>query len=161
MNITHEELFTDVVREVNAVTFAMALMKRETLTALGGLDEFKCPNGFGDALFCNEAKKRGFKTVYTPFAQGVHHETKSRKLFPEELEIVELALAGVPIADLYSDVQAQLQPSRVSLAQIEETAAMKIFQRLIHSPVLNNKAVNTLAQGMLDIGKMTRKNLKK
>lgn len=64
--------------EVDAVTFASALMSKETWAALEGLDEtFRV--GLNDIDFCLRAKTIGLKTVLCGKSQLIHFESKSRK----------------------------------------------------------------------------------
>jgi GT2 family glycosyltransferase len=64
--------------EVDAVTFACALMTKKTWTALNGLDEtFRV--GLNDVDFCLRAKNIGLKVMVCGKAQLTHFESKSRK----------------------------------------------------------------------------------
>ena len=110
MNVNSNELYGNVFREVDGVTFAMAMIKREAFDCLGGLDEFSCPNGFGDALFCHKVKENGWKVLYSPRAFGYHKESASRGRMSEELELLELDQQGVPIPRLHDDFRCLHQP---------------------------------------------------
>jgi len=136
-NLTSPDHFTEIVRETNGVTFAMAMFKREALQAVGGLDQFFCPNGFGDALLCAELEKVGYRTVYTPFARATHHESVSRGRSPEELELYEMVKCGVPIPDLYADFYAEKQPMLLRLGTGAPPPLLKLAKRLATSPRLN------------------------
>lgn len=150
-----ENMFMDRVREVNAVTFAMALIKRSAFEEAGGLDEFHCPNGFGDALFCASARRAGYRIVYTPYAAAIHYESRSRDLFPEEIELQELVEQGVPISDLFSDFEAINQPTRVTYQVFEEPALIKLAWKVSTLPKLNRIA-NRLAGGLLSLNRLGR-----
>lgn len=117
-NVSNAWQYSDLLREVNAVTFAMALVKRRVFDLVGGLDEFLCPNGFGDAVFCHEVKKRGYRVLYTPRATATHHESLSRGQLSEELELYEMTQCGIPISDLYADMSARHQPTRLNLIEL-------------------------------------------
>jgi len=147
-NMTQPEHFVSCVREVNGVTFAMAMVKRDLYEKLGGLDEFRCPNGFGDALFCHEAGKLGYRVMYTPFATAIHHESLSRGRKPEELELIEMVESGLPIFDLFADCYAEKQPTLVSL----ELAPMgQVAARLKRS-----KALRGVVRRMLEVSWVER-----
>ncbi len=62
----------------SAVTGACMLISRECWRATGGFDELRYPVGFNDLDFCLRAGRRGFRTVWTPHATLIHHESRSR-----------------------------------------------------------------------------------
>ncbi|MCB0346536.1 MAG: glycosyltransferase [Bdellovibrionales bacterium] len=150
-----DNMFMNVAREVNAVTFAMALIKRSVFEQIGGLDEFRCPNGFGDALFCDSVQKAGYKVIYTPHASAIHYESRSRDLFPEELELMELFEQGVPISDLFSDFEAENQPTRVIFNVLDEPPVVKLAGRMAANPRVSSVA-NTLADGLISLNRVRR-----
>lgn len=130
-NMRGEEFFSHIVRETNAVTFAMALVKREAYVAVGGLDEFNCPNGFGDTLFCLELKKKSWRSIYTPYAEAIHYESKSRGARPEEVEWLEMVREGLPIPDFYADFVAENQPMVVQLGGVKGNKIVRKLKRLL------------------------------
>ncbi len=133
-NIGSANEFVELIREVNGVTFAMALVKREAFHSVGGLDEFACPNGFGDAIFCAALKRAGFRTLFTPYAVGTHHESLSRGRTPEDMELLEMTQNGVPVANLYEDLNAELQRVRLDLCQPNLSPVHLLGRKLIQSP---------------------------
>lgn len=150
-----DNMFMDVVREVNAVTFAMALIRRSVFEELGGLDEFRCPNGFGDALFCQSVTAAGYRTLYTPYATAIHLESRSRDLIPEELELVELFEQGVPISDLFSDFEASKQPTRVVFDRLQEPPVVRLAGRVAANPKVGSVA-NSVAERLINMNRMRR-----
>ncbi|MGE9291736.1 MAG: glycosyltransferase, partial [Puniceicoccales bacterium] len=86
-----------IFREVEALTFACALARREAFVAAGMLDEVICPNGFGDALLGYRMNEAGWRILCDPAVSIRHHESKSRGSRPEELERMELDREGLPI----------------------------------------------------------------
>ena len=60
-----------------AVTAACLLVRRSIFNAVGGLDE-SLQVAFNDVDFCLRVHKAGFRNVWTPFAELVHHESVSR-----------------------------------------------------------------------------------
>jgi GT2 family glycosyltransferase len=129
-NVTGIEQYCFVAREVHAVSFAMALVRRAAYLQAGKLDEQVCPNGFGDALFCHHLKRRGSRIIYTPFASAIHRESASRGRMPEEMELYEMHRARLPIAALYDDMQATAQPTRLPLSEIEEVPLDALLSRV-------------------------------
>jgi GT2 family glycosyltransferase len=75
---------------VTAVTFAAAMCRKEVLDKIGGLEESWMPNGLGDVDICLRARRAGFRNFYLGSVAGIHHESKTRKDFCEDLEQVIL-----------------------------------------------------------------------
>jgi GT2 family glycosyltransferase len=66
-----------VNHEVNAVTAALLLMRREAFERIGGFDE-SIEVGFGDVDLCLRTWRLGYRVVFCPHAVLVHHESISR-----------------------------------------------------------------------------------
>ena len=69
-----------VVHDVGAVTGACLLTTRKLWKELKGLDEDFLKVNFNDVDFCLRARSLGFRVVWTPYAELIHHESKSRGL---------------------------------------------------------------------------------
>ena len=69
-----------MTRDVSAVTFACALVRREAFEQVGGLDQVNVPVSFSDVDFCLRVGEAGYRLVYTPHAVLIHHESASRGL---------------------------------------------------------------------------------
>jgi O-antigen biosynthesis protein len=67
-----------LVREFSAVTAACMALRREVFEAVGGFDEVNLPVAFNDVDLCLRIRERGFKIVWTPFAELYHLESISR-----------------------------------------------------------------------------------
>jgi len=52
-------------------------VRRETYVALGGFDE-TFPVAYGDVDFCLRARAAGWRVVWEPAAQLLHHESATR-----------------------------------------------------------------------------------
>jgi O-antigen biosynthesis protein len=61
-----------------AVTAACLMVRREIFEKLGGFDESRLPVTFNDVDFCLRARALGWRIVYTPYAELIHHESISR-----------------------------------------------------------------------------------
>lgn len=62
--------------EMEFVTFAAALVRREAFYQVHGFDEeFDCY--CEDSDFCLRVRRAGWKVVYTPLATGIHEESKT------------------------------------------------------------------------------------
>ncbi|MBS2022179.1 MAG: glycosyltransferase family 2 protein [Deltaproteobacteria bacterium] len=65
-------------RSVSAVTAACLVVRRELYLRAGGLDEARFAVAFNDIDFCLRLRAMGYRNVFTPWAQLVHHESYSR-----------------------------------------------------------------------------------
>jgi GT2 family glycosyltransferase len=63
---------------MTAVTGACMLVTRACFEAAGPFDEANFAVAYNDVDFCLRARAAGFRTIYTPFATLVHHESASR-----------------------------------------------------------------------------------
>ncbi len=66
----------DTIRNYSAVTAACLLISRKKYLEVGGMDE-KFRIAFNDVDFCLRLLKKGYRNVYTPFANLYHHESIS------------------------------------------------------------------------------------
>ena len=67
-----------LVQNYSAVTAATLLVRRDLFLDVGGFDEVHLPVAFDDVDFCLRLSERGYRTVWTPFAEFIHHESASR-----------------------------------------------------------------------------------
>jgi O-antigen biosynthesis protein len=75
-----------VVCNVAAVTAACMMVRHEVFDEVSGFDE-QIRIAWGDVDFCLRLRQRGYRIVYTPFAQLSHEESMSRgRLSPLEDE---------------------------------------------------------------------------
>jgi GT2 family glycosyltransferase len=65
-------------REVLAVTAACMLVKRRVWDEVSGLNERDLAVAFNDVDFCFRLRKLGYRNLWTPHAELVHHESVSR-----------------------------------------------------------------------------------
>ena len=66
-----------LAQDVSAVTTACALVKREVYLQVGGFDENLAVT-FNDVDFCLRLRGAGYRIVWTPYAELIHHESASR-----------------------------------------------------------------------------------
>ena len=66
-----------LARECSAVTGACLATRREVFDALGGFDE-ELGLDLNDVDYCLRARSRGWRVLYEPGAELVHHESPSR-----------------------------------------------------------------------------------
>ncbi len=78
----------------SAVTGACMAVRKEVFEELGGFDEENLGVTFNDIDFCLRLTERGYRVVWTPYANLIHHESASRghQRRPEEQEEFERAV---------------------------------------------------------------------
>jgi len=64
-------------QELSAVTGACLMVRRKVFDEVGGLDE-QIAVAFNDIDFCLRLKAAGYRNIWTPFAELIHHESASR-----------------------------------------------------------------------------------
>ena len=67
-----------VVRNLSAVTAACMVIRREIFDGVGGFDESNLEVAFNDVDLCLRLGELGYWIVWTPYAELMHHESKSR-----------------------------------------------------------------------------------
>ena len=65
-------------QNLSAVTAACMVVKKSVFLELGGFDEETFAVAYNDVDFCLRARQAGHLVVYTPYAELIHHESKSR-----------------------------------------------------------------------------------
>jgi glycosyltransferase involved in cell wall biosynthesis len=66
-----------VHHNVSAVTAACLFIRRAIYDEMGGLDE-QIAVAFNDVDFCLRVREAGYRNLFTPFAELIHHESVSR-----------------------------------------------------------------------------------
>jgi len=75
-----------LTRNYSAVTGACIMVRNDLYQETGGFDE-AFPLNFNDIDFCLKLRDRGFRIVYSPYAQLYHFESVSKSgCYPEEIE---------------------------------------------------------------------------
>lgn len=64
-------------QELSAVTGACLVVRREIFEAVGGFDD-RIEVAFNDVDLCLRIRTAGYRNVWTPFAELIHHESASR-----------------------------------------------------------------------------------
>ncbi|MBF0219644.1 MAG: glycosyltransferase [Gammaproteobacteria bacterium] len=67
-----------LVQNYSAVTAACLVIRREIFTAVGGFDEVNLPVAFNDIDLSLRIGEAGYRNLWTPFAELIHHESASR-----------------------------------------------------------------------------------
>lgn len=67
-----------LTRNVTAVTAACLLVRRQAFLEVGGFDEVALPVAFNDVDLCLKLVEKGYRNLWTPFAELFHLESASR-----------------------------------------------------------------------------------
>ena len=67
-----------MARDVSAVTAACLAMRRSVYLEVGGMDAEHLAVAFNDVDLCLKLRAAGYRIIWTPFAELVHHESASR-----------------------------------------------------------------------------------
>lgn len=76
--------------EVSAVTAACLLIRLDAWNAAGGFDE-ELAVGFGDVDLCLRVGQQGYRILFCPHAELVHHESMTRGTSSEDLHPADTA----------------------------------------------------------------------
>lgn len=67
-----------IAQNVSAVTGACLAIRKSVFEEAGGLNESELKVAYNDVDLCLRVKARGYRNVWTPFAELYHHESRSR-----------------------------------------------------------------------------------
>lgn len=67
-----------LAQDFSAVTAACLLVRKQVFSQVGGLDADHLPVAFNDVDLCLKIREAGWRVVWTPFAELIHHESASR-----------------------------------------------------------------------------------
>lgn len=114
-----------LVRNVSAVTGACLLVRRQAFLEVGGLDEVSLPVAFNDVDLCLKLVERGYRNLWTPYAELYHYESLSRgsdlvgkkaERFKREVAVMQQRWGRVLEHDPYVNPNLSLQSTDVALA---------------------------------------------
>lgn len=69
-----------LVQNFSAVTAACLVVRKSLYEQVGGLDEAQLGVAYNDVDFCLRLRQAGYRNVWTPYAELLHHESASRGL---------------------------------------------------------------------------------
>ncbi len=87
--------FTDIIRNVSAVTGACLMTRASVFWQANGFDEDELAVAFNDVDFCLRLASLGYLNLYTPHAVLYHHESlskTSKDLIPHPKEVAAMRL---------------------------------------------------------------------
>ena len=114
-----------LAQELSAVTAACMLVRRSAYLEAGGFDEENLKVAFNDVDFCLRLRQRGYRIVYTPYAEFHHNESASRGLedtvrkherFTAEIQYMKDTWSEALLADPYYNPNLSLGEELFSLA---------------------------------------------
>ncbi|KWT82710.1 MULTISPECIES: glycosyltransferase family 2 protein [unclassified Variovorax] len=75
-----------LIQSFSAVTAACLVMRKSIYEQVGGFDEVNLQVAFNDVDFCLRLSEAGYRNVWTPYAELMHHEsaTRGKDLSPEK-----------------------------------------------------------------------------
>lgn len=105
-SVSHYFDFSDVIRNVSAVTGACLMARADVFWEVGGFDEVQFAVAFNDIDLSLKIGRQGYRVLYTPHALLTHHEAFSKTSkdlvpHPEEVEAMRLKWEQVIAADPY------------------------------------------------------------
>ncbi len=105
-NASHYFDFSDVIRNVSAVTGACLMTKADVFWQVEGFDESEFAVAFNDVDLCLKIGSLGYRVLYTPYAVLHHHEAFSKTSkdllpHPEEVARMRFKWGQVIAADPY------------------------------------------------------------
>ena len=114
-----------LVRSVTAVTGACLMLRRQAYLEAGGLDDVSLPVAFNDIDLCLRLVERGYRNLWTPYAELYHYELASRGLdlvgekaarFQREVAVMRQRWGDVLDNDRYWNPNLSLCSTDVALA---------------------------------------------
>lgn len=94
-NVGHYFDFSDVIRNVSAVTGACLMAKKDIFWTVGGFDEIDFAVAFNDIDLCLKIGSAGYRIIYTPHALLTHYEAfskTSKDLIPHPEEVLKMRI---------------------------------------------------------------------
>ena len=67
-----------LIQTMSAVTAACLIIRKTIYEEVGGLDEVNLKVAFNDVDLCLRMREAGYRNVWTPFAELIHHESATR-----------------------------------------------------------------------------------
>lgn len=75
-----------LVQNLTAVTAACLVVRKDVYEGVGGFDEENFTITFNDVDLCLRIHEKGYRNLYTPYAELYHHESKTRGLMAFQSE---------------------------------------------------------------------------
>jgi len=104
------------IRNFSAVTAACMMMRREVFELVGGFDE-RLTVAFNDVDLCLRVREKGFRIVWTPYAELYHHESATRgySMDAAEIQFMKTRWGKILLHDPYYNPNLTLERADFSL----------------------------------------------
>jgi GT2 family glycosyltransferase len=138
----------------SAVTGACMAVRKAVFEELGGFDEVNLGVTFNDIDFCLRLTQRGYRVVWTPYANLIHHESASRghQRTAEEQAEFERAVAYMQTTwgaqlmhDPFYNPNLSLNPPGFEIAFPPRESGADIKERRFETAVLLGRRLQTAA----------------
>ena len=92
------------------------MVRKDVFDAIGGFDE-ELRVAFNDVDFCLRAREKGFRIVWTPYAELIHHESATRgyALDMKEVEFMKRRWGSALLHDPYYNPNLTLDHENFSI----------------------------------------------
>jgi GT2 family glycosyltransferase len=112
-----------LIQTMSAVTAACLVIRKATYEQLGGLNERDLKVAFNDVDFCLRLQEAGYRNVWTPFAELVHHESATRGTENTPEKLARLTAEAHYMYARWADVLRQDPAYSPNLAQTSDSFA--------------------------------------
>ncbi|GCL34679.1 putative glycosyl transferase [Planktothrix agardhii CCAP 1459/11A] len=130
--------YIQVVRNYSAVSAACLLTPRNLFLDLGGFDSEQFAVAYNDVDYCYRLSEKGWRSVYCPTAELIHHEGATRGYEDSPQEVAAFRrLYGNKVDPYYSphlslaDENFRIQPRRFFLGSIKKRLRVLMGSHLL------------------------------
>jgi GT2 family glycosyltransferase/SAM-dependent methyltransferase len=104
------------IRNYSAVTAACMMVRKEVFDAVGGFDE-QLQVAFNDVDFCLRVRDQGYRIVWTPYCELIHHESVSRGFAMDwrEVELMQRRWGQALLSDPYYNPNLTLKDGKFGI----------------------------------------------
>jgi GT2 family glycosyltransferase/glycosyltransferase involved in cell wall biosynthesis len=113
-----------IARNYAAVTAACMLTRKDLFEELGGFDATRFPLSYNDVDYCYRLHSLGYRSVYCPTAELIHHEGHSRGNINRPLEEAAFLAKYGGFTDPYYNVNLSLENERFAIDARTSAAAI-------------------------------------
>lgn len=123
------------LQEFSAVTAACVLVRRSAFQQLGGFDE-RFPDDYNDIDLCLRLRRAGYRVVYAPRVEAVHHESKTRRVGGTRRDLfVSRWAAALDRDDFFHPYLSPTEFGPDGLERVWQERKRVALARLVASPV--------------------------
>ena len=145
-----------VTQQMAAVTAACLLVRRSIFNEVGGLNEQDLRIAFNDIDFCIRVHSRGYRNIFTPYAQLYHHESISRGAENTKAKQERFQKEVLFMVNQHGDPKKNRLPTdpfySPNLSQVHENFSINTDLNTVLEGV-NFRSRNTCARSYFEAGK--------